>query len=106
MVSLFREHNFINNPNKVFNMDETGLQLNNKPSHVLAMKGSKSVPQLTSAEKGENISLICCCSTEGNFIPPVAIFKEKNKRPEFADGMLPGSEVYNKKSSLISFLNG
>lgn len=103
LESLFQEHDFIRHPNNVFNMDETGLQLNNKPSHVLAMKGSKSVPQLTSAEKGENISLICCCSAEGNFIPPVAIFKGKNKKDEYSDGMPPGSDVYmNEKSSYIN----
>lgn len=40
-------------PNCVFNMDETGLQLNNRTGHVLAQKGSKAISTITSTEKGQ-----------------------------------------------------
>ncbi|CAG4961071.1 unnamed protein product [Parnassius apollo] len=45
-------------PSCIFNMDETGLQLNNRPGHVLAEKGSKAVSTVTSTEKGETITVI------------------------------------------------
>jgi hypothetical protein len=84
-------------------MDETGLQLNNKPGFVIAQKGSKNVAAITSAEKGETITVITCCNAEGYFLPPACIFKGKNKKSEFEDGMPPGSVVYmNQKSAYIS----
>lgn len=75
-------------------MDETGLQLNNRPGYVLAEKGSKSVFSVTSGERGETITVLACCNAEGIFLPPVCIMKGKNKKPEFEDGMPPGSVVY------------
>lgn len=57
-------------PSHIFNMDETGLQLNNRPDHVLAAKGSKAVSTVTSTEKGETITVIACCNAEGTFLPP------------------------------------
>lgn len=90
-------------PKCIFNMDETGLQLNNRPGHVLAKKGSKAVSTITSTEKGETITVIACCNAEGIFLPPVAIMKGKNKKPEFEDGMPPGSKVMmSQKSAYIT----
>jgi hypothetical protein len=67
------ENDLMKKPSYIFNSDETGLQLNNKPRHVLAKKGSTDVHLLTSAEKGEIISVIACCSA-GHFLPPVCTF--------------------------------
>ncbi|KAL3280716.1 hypothetical protein HHI36_003952 [Cryptolaemus montrouzieri] len=55
---------------------QTGIQVNNKLGKVLATKGDKEVYTLTSSEKGENVSVIACCSAEGYFMPPVLIFTE------------------------------
>lgn len=73
------EGGLMNKPSNVFNMDETGLQLNNKPGYVIAEKGSKNVAAVTSAEKGETITIISCCNAEGFYLPPACIFKGKNK---------------------------
>lgn len=104
-----RENDLMNKPSNIFNMDETGLQLNNKAGYVIAAKGSKNVAAVTSSEKGETITVISCCNAEGSFLPPACIFKGKNKKAEFEDGMPPGSVVYmNEKSAYIStnlFLN-
>ncbi|CAB3223714.1 unnamed protein product [Arctia plantaginis] len=50
-------------------MDETGLQLNNRPAPpaLLAEKGSKAVSMTTSTEKGETTTVIGCCNAEGVF---------------------------------------
>ncbi|XP_046739416.1 uncharacterized protein LOC124407375 [Diprion similis] len=87
----------------IFNMDETGLQLNNRPGYVLAEKGSKAVSTVTSTEKGETITVIACCSAEGTFLPPACIMKGKNKKAEFEDGMPPGSRIFmSQKSAYIT----
>ena len=46
-----------------FNMDETGLQLTMRQGNVIAQKGSKRVPQLSSREKGETVSNKCKTAT-------------------------------------------
>lgn len=97
------ENDLLNKPSKIFNMDESGLKLNNEPGEVITRKGSKDVHILTAKERGENVTVIGCCSADGKYIPPVLIFKGVYKKPEFSDGLPPGSDVYmNKKSSYIS----
>ncbi|XP_057660723.1 uncharacterized protein LOC130896560 [Diorhabda carinulata] len=84
LETTLMEAGLVNKPGHIFNMDETGLQLNNKPGYVIAQKGSKNVAAITSSEKGETIT-------------------GKNKKTEFEDGMSPGSVVYmNEKSAYIN----
>lgn len=100
---IFEQNGLFNKPGSIYNMDETGLQLNNRPDHVIAEKGSKSVFSVTSGEKGETITVVTCCNAEGVFLPPACIMKGKNKKPEFEDGMPPGSVIYmSKKSAYIN----
>ncbi|XP_023312222.1 CENP-B homolog protein 2-like [Anoplophora glabripennis] len=97
------EKNLINKPSNIFNIDETGLQLNNRPEYVVDEKGSKNVTAVTSGEKGETISVIVCCNAEGMFIPPTCIFKGKNKKNEYEDGMPAGSVVVmSEKSAYVN----
>ena len=59
----------------IFNMDETGLQLNNDPGKVIAAKGSKDVHVIKGQERGETIQVVACCNAEGSFLSPYCIFK-------------------------------
>lgn len=103
LLKILTENQLLDKPGNIFNVDETGIQINNKPGKVLATKGAKDVYSLTTAERGENISLISCCSAEGYFLPPVLIFKGKNKKDEFLDGLPPGAGVLmNPKTSYIN----
>lgn len=97
------ENDLIDKPGSIYNMDETGLQLNNKPGEVVAIKGSKNVTSITSGEKGETISCLACCNGEGTFLPPFCIYKGKNKKAEFSDGMPPGTEIrMSQKSAYVN----
>lgn len=97
------ENDLMCKPANIFNTDESGLQLNNDPGKVVAVKGSKDVHNIISAERGENITIIGCISAEGNYLPPYCIFKGKNKKKEWEDSMPPGSSIaMNAKSSYIS----
>ncbi|KAK9685163.1 DDE superfamily endonuclease [Popillia japonica] len=109
--NIFDEHGFYNCPRKIYNVDETGVQLNNPPDKVppdkvLASKGAKAVCSLTSAEKGETITVltcVTCVNAEGHFLPPYCIFKGKNKKPEFEDGLPPGGQVImGEKSAYVT----
>jgi hypothetical protein len=83
-------------------MDETGMQLNNKPGSVVALKGSRSVTTLTACEGGETITVITCCN-EGVFLPSACIFRGKHLKKEFIDDTPPGAQVYmSPKSAYIN----
>ncbi|XP_044761182.1 tigger transposable element-derived protein 6-like [Coccinella septempunctata] len=106
---VLKQNDLFDKPGCLFNVDETGLQLNNRPGHVLAEKGARNVVTVTSGEKGETISCIACCNAEGFFLPPVCIFKGKNSKKEWTDSMPPGSHiVMSQKSAYVTaniFLN-
>lgn len=40
-----------------------------KPTFILAEKGSKTEAAVTSSEKGKNVIAICFCNAKGNFLP-------------------------------------
>lgn len=103
LSNTFEENQFFTKPGHVYNMDETGCQLNNVAGKVIATKGAKDVHVLTSTEKGENITIIACCNAEGQYLPPAVIFKGIREKKDFSDGLPPGSTVFmNEKSSYIS----
>lgn len=49
------ENDLFNKPGSIWNVDETGLQLNVKPGMVVAAKGSKTVAVATPQERGEPV---------------------------------------------------
>lgn len=101
--NILTENSLFDKPANVFNCDETGLQLNTRAGQVLAQKGSKCVASISPAEKGETISVLSCCNAEGGYLPPYCIFKGKNKKDEWADGMPPGSRI--KMSEKSAYVN-
>lgn len=103
LLEVMMEHDLLDKPDRIFNMDETGVQINNSPGKVIATKGAKVVQSITSGEKGETMSVIACCNAVGNFFPPVVIVKGVNKKPEFQDGLPPGADVYmSRKSAYVN----
>ena len=72
---ILTDNDLIKKPDYIYNMDESGLQLNNRPGHVLAEKSYKAEAMSTSTEKEETITVIGCCNAEGNFMPPACIMR-------------------------------
>jgi len=85
-------------PQNLFSMDKTGLQLCTRSTNVVIEKGSKRVPQLSSGEKGKTVSIMACCSVTGVFPPPFIIFKGKRRKEELADRLPPGTEFHMTES--------
>ncbi|XP_072384750.1 uncharacterized protein [Diabrotica undecimpunctata] len=61
-------------PYKIWNCDETGVSIVQKHAKVLATKNQKHVGQLTSAERGKNVTVLFAMSAGGQFVPPYFIF--------------------------------
>jgi hypothetical protein len=89
-------------PNKVFNVDETGITVvQSRRSKVLAVKGKKQIGTLSAQERGALMTIVTCMSPAGIFIPPLIVFPRKNMKPELLNGTPPGTIARCHKSGWI-----
>lgn len=59
--------------------------------------------KITFSEKGETVTAIVCCNAEGHFLPPVCMLKGVNNKPEWEEGMPPGSKIImSRKSAYVN----
>ncbi|CAK1579786.1 unnamed protein product [Parnassius mnemosyne] len=65
----------LNEPQRIFNMDETAFFLNPKGNKVLAPKGEKSVYQQINADEKECFTVLLGGNATGDVLPPMVIFK-------------------------------
>ena len=73
-------------PDRIFNMDESGLRVVQKVSKVLEKKGKHQIGAVTSQERDQTITIICCMSAARYFVPPAMIFSRKRMKAELQDG--------------------
>lgn len=74
-------------PERIWNQDETGVTTVQNPPKVVTPKGVKQIGTVTSAERGELITVSACVNALGNHIPPMMVFP----RVKFRDYMLKGA---------------
>ena len=65
-------------PNRIFNVDETGVTTVQSPKQVLAATCTNQINSITSRKHGELVTLVCCISATGNSISPAFIFPQIN----------------------------
>ncbi|GFN85608.1 tigger transposable element-derived protein 1-like [Plakobranchus ocellatus] len=76
-------------PDRIFNLDEKGCCLSlHHQQRVIALKGNKRV-HLVAPEHGENVTVVACVRAVGGVIPPMIIFKGKNRKQQFSDDLPP-----------------
>ena len=66
------EYDQFGKPNQIFNMDETGMPLEHRPTKVVTKKGMKHPCCVTSGKK-TNITVVGCVNAGGHCIPPMVI---------------------------------
>jgi len=77
---------------QIFNVDETGISCVPKSqSKIIACRGRRQVGTLTSAERGQTITVEICMCADGSYMPPMLIFPRVRAKPELIDGGPPGS---------------
>jgi hypothetical protein len=84
------KYNLLGKPHMIYNLDETGLKPEHRPSSVVAPKSSRNVQSVTSPNS-TTVTLISCISASGSVIPPFYVFKGKRYNTELLHGALPGS---------------
>lgn len=73
-------------------MDETGLStVPSKTSNVVTPKGKKNICKISSAERGETITVVCCMSATGIYVPPALILPRQRLNPHLFKHAPPGT---------------
>ena len=73
-------------PDKIFNMDETGIST--------VQKGVKQVGKISSAERGKTVTAVCCVNSIGCFVPPIFIFPRKRLAPALMNDAPQGAKGF------------
>ncbi|XP_065670146.1 uncharacterized protein LOC136088915 [Hydra vulgaris] len=66
-------------PSLIWNMDESGLQMDFKPPKIIAKRGTKHLQSRTSGKR-ETITIIAAVNAAGGLVPPHLIAKGKTAR--------------------------
>ena len=61
----------------MFKLDETATSTAQKPQNVLALKGSKRVTLVSSADRRALVMTCCLINSLGHALPPVMVFPQK-----------------------------
>lgn len=101
LEELFIKFKF--SPAQIYNMDETGVNtVPPKIPKVISTKGKSSVNKVVSGERGVTVTVVCCMSASGHFIPPAFIFPRKRMNDEFLTGAPPSSIAMLSDSGFIN----
>ncbi|OWR52064.1 Tigger transposable element-derived protein 1 [Danaus plexippus plexippus] len=77
---------------KIFNVDETGITTVPKSlPRIVGTKGKKQVGLLTSAERGQLVTVVFCMGADGSYMPPLFIFPRKRMKEELMRNAPRGS---------------
>jgi len=66
---------------QVYNVDERGICIVDKPGKVFSAVGRKHVYSVTSSKKGKTHTVVVCVSTSGQVIPPFMSYPRKQAVP-------------------------
>ena len=77
-------------PDRIFNMDESGLSTVMKPMKVLCQKG-RPVAKQQPSERGLHMTFVGFVNAAGGTIPPVFIIARRRANPQFMRGTTEGS---------------
>ena len=77
-------------PNDIWNLDETGMTTVQKPRKTIAPTGQKQVGGLTSAERGQLVTVLAAVNPLGCTVAPMMVFPRVHYREHFIRGGPPG----------------
>lgn len=89
-------------PERIYNLDETGVPTVLKTINVISSKGKKQVGQVSSGERGENITFVGIINAVGNTIPPVYIVGRIRNPEQYIQGAPESSLVLGNKSAWMT----
>lgn len=90
----------------IWNLDETGCTTVVNPPKIISTRGLKQVGQVTSAERGQLVTLLGFVNASGGTIPPVLIFPRVHFKEFMLQGGPKGSPGLANPSGWMRFLGG
>lgn len=89
-------------PERIYNVDETGITNVQKPQKILGPKGQKQVGAITSLERGRTVTVVCCMSASGHYIAPLFIFPRARMSPHLQKDGPVGAQYHCSKNGWIN----
>ena len=89
LEDTFKQLNLEQHPEKIWNIDESGILMEHSPPKVLCTKGA--TPQAVTSPRGKNVTLIGCANAAGTCIPPFFIFPGKRWSDDLLENTCPGA---------------
>jgi hypothetical protein len=86
---ILTENDLLDKPERIYNIDETGISTQHTPPKIVCDKESK--PQTVTSPKSSNVTIIGGANALGNFVPPYYIFPGKRWNPKFIEDAPHGS---------------
>ena len=87
--NAMRENNLMEAPQRIYNLDETGISIEHAPPKIVYSKESN--PQAVTFERSANITIIAGVNAIGNYIYPFYVFYGKRWMDELLEGAPTGS---------------
>ena len=87
--NVMRENGLMEAPERIYNLDETGLSTEHAPPKIICSKESN--PQAVTSERSANVTIIAGVNALGNYIPPFYVLPGKRWMDELMEGEPPGS---------------
>ena len=90
LSTILTNNNLHDKPERIYNLDETGISQEYKPPKIVCDKGTN--PQCVRSPGGSTITIIAGGNAVGNSIPPYFIFSGKCWNDDILIGAVPGSD--------------
>ena len=87
--TILRENDLMDAPERIFNIDETGISTEHSPPRIVCSKATD--PQAVTSPKSSNVTIIAGANALGNHIPPFYVFPGKRWVDELLSGAPAGS---------------
>ena len=90
LKDILETNDLMNHPERIYNVDETGMPLDPPTPKIVAKKGQKKVRCRTSGKKGQ-VTVIACGNAVGQPMPPFIIFDASKLNSLWTRGEIPGT---------------
>jgi len=81
-------------PTRIFNLDETGLNTDPKLHQLIFKRGTKDAQAILPTEGKTMFSVLFCGNAAGQYLPPYVVYKSKHLNANWIIGGPPGT-MYN-----------
>ena len=90
LKEVLEENDLMDRPCQIYNVDESGMPLEQRPPRLLVKRGQRKVRYRTSGNKSQ-VTVVGCVNAAGNAMPPFVIFNAKRLNMDWTKGEIPGT---------------